>query len=332
MLDIPLSPSEKIGLLLGALEREALHCAGRAERLDQVELDRIWAKLVKTYDIKYQQVQTYHAHQLHSLPLIKPSLTLCSQQVYAHISAILNIKPLAHASAEKLRAIIDITDEHLRMLKRFEIKTEEWSSIVCVILLGKLDAETRNQWEVKTELPDMPKVEALFTFLEQRILAIRNIEQSALHQQFSSASSEKQGQHKAAKSIGNESHRFRPYNSDQRYANVQAGGRSRQDEHRKSDVRAKPPACPMCGNGETHFLWNCDSFKRESSGKQTELLNAWNLCKICLIAKHPEAECSKENCPVCKTERHNSAICPKAKAKQSNHIRRGGKGKSKPSE
>lgn len=249
--------------------------------------------------------------------------------MYAHISAILNIKPLTYASAEKLRAIIDTTDEHLRMLKRFEIRTEEWSSIVCVILLGKLDPETRNQWEIKTELPDMPDVKALFAYLEQRILAIRNIEQSALHQQFNSASREKQGQQKAAKGNGNDSHRFRPYNSEQRNANAQSASRNKQGEQRKGEERSKPPDCPMCDNGVKHFLWNCESFKRQPSGRQIELLATWNLCKICLIAKHSESECSKGNCPICKTERHNSAICPNGKAKQINHVRRSSKGKAK---
>lgn len=56
VLDTALAAPEKIGLLLGALTKEAQHCAGRAERLDDIELNRIWDKLVKTYDNKYQQV------------------------------------------------------------------------------------------------------------------------------------------------------------------------------------------------------------------------------------------------------------------------------------
>lgn len=55
-MDTTLDPADKINLLVGALSKEAATCAGRAERLDQLELERIWAKLIKTYDIKYQQV------------------------------------------------------------------------------------------------------------------------------------------------------------------------------------------------------------------------------------------------------------------------------------
>lgn len=60
VLDTQLDASDKITLLLSALTKEAAHCAGRAERLDQLELDRIWSKLEKTYDNKYQQVQWQH--------------------------------------------------------------------------------------------------------------------------------------------------------------------------------------------------------------------------------------------------------------------------------
>lgn len=56
MLDTQLDASDKISLLLGTLAKEAASCAGRAERLDQMELQRIWNKLEKTYDNKYQQV------------------------------------------------------------------------------------------------------------------------------------------------------------------------------------------------------------------------------------------------------------------------------------
>lgn len=63
-----------------------------------------------------------------------------------------------------------------------------------------------------------------------------------------------------------------------------------------------------------HVWPRCSS--RLTSARQEEELAKWGLCKVCLIAKHPAAECTKGNCPVCKTEKHNSAICPKAKGKR----------------
>lgn len=58
VLDANIDVADKITLLTTALIKEAATCAGRAERLDEVELDRIWSKLDRTYDNKYQQVCT----------------------------------------------------------------------------------------------------------------------------------------------------------------------------------------------------------------------------------------------------------------------------------
>lgn len=63
-MNTQLDSTDKINLLLGALTKEAATCAGRAERLDDIGFQRIWAKLVKTYDIKYQQVMHYLVHVL----------------------------------------------------------------------------------------------------------------------------------------------------------------------------------------------------------------------------------------------------------------------------
>lgn len=76
VMDTALIASEKISILLSSLKHEAAACARRAERLDDLEFQRIWSKLEKTYDNKYQQA-------------------------YAHIIEILNIQPVAYASAEK---------------------------------------------------------------------------------------------------------------------------------------------------------------------------------------------------------------------------------------
>lgn len=101
VLDTRLEPSDKITLLLRALTKEASNCAGQAERLDALELDRIWAKLDRTYDNKYQQV-------------------------YQHIAHIVHIPPILQPSTDKLRAMIDTVDQHLRLLKRFDMQTDHW--------------------------------------------------------------------------------------------------------------------------------------------------------------------------------------------------------------
>lgn len=99
--------------------------------------------------------------------------------MYAHIAEIIGKVPMIQPSAEKLRSMIDVVDQHLLMLKRFDIVTDHWSPIVCVLLLGKLDVDTRNQWESKDTPPTMPDLQALFVYLEHLLTKRRVISATA---------------------------------------------------------------------------------------------------------------------------------------------------------
>lgn len=219
VLDTTLSVSNKITLLLGALTKEAATCAGRVEHHDELELDRIWSKLDKTYDNQYQQV-------------------------YAHIALITQLRPLQQPSPERLRSMIDTIDQHLRMLQRFDIATQHWSPIVYVILLDKLDPETRNQWESKDTLPARPELIALFTFLEQRIFAIRNVELSTKRIQQATSTSTN-GNPKNNKSSSEAKNRFHPYERKQLTNDASTDG---------AKSKTELPDCPHCGKGVQHRL------------------------------------------------------------------------------
>lgn len=258
------------------------------KQLDEVELYRIWSKLDRTYDNKYQQV-------------------------YAHIAEITGITP----SAEKLCSLIDAVDQHLRMLKRFEIDTDHWSPIVCVLLLGKLDVDTRNQWESKDSLPTMPDLQALFAYLEQRILAIRNVEMSVKRIQHMSTLPTNSSAGKLAKTNPpTKDNRFHPYER-----------KSQPDMYRtNNDARTATPSnapeCLQCDNGAQHYLWKCDAFRQLQSATKLQLLAKWGICEVCLVAKHKAAECIKGICPTCKNGKHNSLVCPQAAQKKVNRLRR----------
>lgn len=292
VLDARIDVADKIALLTGALIKEAATCAGRAEQLDQVELDRMWSKLDRTYDNKYQQV-------------------------YAHIAEIIGITPMTQPSADKLRSMIDVVDQHLRMLQRFEIETDHWSPMVCVILLGKLDSDTRNQWESKDSLPAMPDLRALFTYLEQRILAIRNVEMSVKRNPSVSAPQPNSVRNPLPKNnMHSKGNRFHPYENKQSPHLNDVAGESR------SSTAQSTAECPQCGSGVRHFLWKCDAFRLLTSNVKLQQLAKWGICEVCLVARHKADECTKGTCPTCKSGRHNSLVCPQAEPKRVHHVRR----------
>lgn len=247
---------------------------------------------------------------------------LCPQ-TYAHISTILNIPSMHHPSANKLRAMVDTTDEHLRMLNRHGMKTELWSPMVCVVLLGKLDMETRNRWEGKDNLPDAPDLAALFAFLEQRILAMRNVEQSTHQYQARTPLASTNNKSQDSKySKSDAADRKRPYPNERKQPSNPFENKGER-YNAKDRQQASAMECPMCMSGDRHYLWKCDNFKALKSNEQLDNLAKWAICEVCLVAKHPAANCTKGQCPVCKNGRHNSLICPQAKGKRVNHVRGG---------
>lgn len=229
---------------------------------------------------------------------------------------------MTQPSADKLRAIIDITDEQLRLLKRFDLPTDGWSAFVCVVLLEKLDDETRGLWDAKLDLPEMPNLDALFKHMEQRIFALRNKEESArkyghVHQASnppSSGSFNGKAQ-KHTKSGGQEQRRHHPYDRKPQAADNQSVSKDRSQN--------MAGECLMCANGVRHFLWKCDSFRALENARQLEKVKQWGLCEACLIAKHPASECTKSLCPICKRNKHNSLLCSENKGKQVHHARSG---------
>lgn len=147
--DTKLKVTNKIELLMGALEGEAKLNVGAAFHYDESEFKRLWDQLTKTYDNKYQQIM-------------------------AHIGAMFSIPKMQSQSAEDLRFVIDTVNENCRHLIRFEIGVEQWKPVLFYNVIQVLDNDTKDQWDVKEKEYDIPSLDELFKFLEGKILAIRN--------------------------------------------------------------------------------------------------------------------------------------------------------------
>lgn len=147
VLDTALDAGQKIDLLLGALEGQALSAVGQAEKRDHEELMRLWGKLEKNYDNKFTQVQT-------------------------HIKDIMSIPKIKKGDYKAIREMIDKVENHLRLLEKFKSVGDMQSAIWCVMLTEKLDDEIYLDWKSNSK-PMMPDLESLFKYLEIRISAMQ---------------------------------------------------------------------------------------------------------------------------------------------------------------
>lgn len=302
-----LPADSKIDLLLGSLRGEALQCAGVSERRDQVDFDRMWAKLEATYDNRYQIVTQ-------------------------HVNRLLDLPTLTTPSASLLRLIIDTVEQELRSLQRFGYLTDGWDPLVAVIMLRRLDPTTLSIWEMDRDPVKAPSKDDVIKFIEKRILALRNLRAAqaipvgnALHSHHRDWSHEntRRSHHQkrrhdtqsAPASINPFSHKRGSVDhaamSESKKARV-----SHEDKKPYREEGKTPPTCPECD--KPHFLWFCPIFKSWDLDKRIKKVADWKLCPCCLIGRHGSAECKESGCPRCGNAKHNNMLCPKAIVFRSN--------------
>lgn len=305
--DTALPADAKIDLLLSSLTGEARQCAGESERRDQVDFDRMWAKLDTTYDNRYQIV-SQHINKLLDLPVT-------------------NSNP-----AQTMRLIIDTVEQELRSLHRFGYLTDGWDPLIAVLMLRKLDSLTLSIWEMDRDPAKAPSKDDVIRFIEKRILALRNLRatQSTTDRVASQPHNPNWSQHNnhknrrhdiqlPAQSVVSTSNPFANRCHDNQSS--RDAKRPRQSNHDSkpshTDLRIQP-TCPECN--KPHFMWFCPAFKSWDLEKRMKEVAKWKLCPCCLIDRHLSSECREKGCPRCNNDKHNNMLCPKSYVYKSNMV------------
>lgn len=69
--------------------------------------------------------------------------------------------------------MINLVEEHLRLLSKYDVESSGWGPLLCVILLHKLDANSRYLWNT-SDKPVLPNLESLIKFLHQQSRALED--------------------------------------------------------------------------------------------------------------------------------------------------------------
>lgn len=263
VINTKLKPSQKIDLLMEKLGGEAKSNVGRPKAFDEEEFNRLFGKLTKTYDNKYQQIM-------------------------AHMGEIFNVPQMERQSADDLRLIIDTVDEHVRHLLRHNIGVEFWKPMIFYIVMHRLDNTTRGQWDLKPEKPLLPDLDELFKFMEERIIALRNADNT-----LNFNLSRRNNICELPRSGG--SNDFR---SPGRFAIKRAA-----DARVEGDM-----SCPCCKK-EEHVLGECAEFRAFSDEERRLFIRSNRLCNACLQEGHFASACEVGPCSECGDRRHHRLLC-----------------------
>lgn len=278
VIDVDLPVHDKISLIISALEGRARKCVGLAEGQDQAELDRIWSKLKEVYENKYQLAR-------------------------AHMGVIFDLPILQEPNANKLQIMIDRTEYSLRALERLENQVDTWDTVICEILLRKLDQDTLKAWEMNRNVDELPKLSTLFDFFRRRIQAIQNLGHAAHEGQ---KRPRREWLDERRRGETKESHVAKtPKTSGDQKENITTAT--------KLEKFGKCPYRPTCVEKPLHFLWNCKEFRKLGNMDRTDLVDKWGLCRRCVLKKHDLKSCTAKTCGNCEDDVHNYLLCPKHK-------------------
>lgn len=174
-----------------------------------------------------------------------------------------------------LRAIVDGTNQMLRALPSLNVEVDNWDPFVNLIIITKLDEETRQEWKQKVGRNTSSTVRQLLDFLETRAVELQPTQGDRLSQL-----------------LKNDAIRRQPKKI------FQITGKKKENSKLE---------CPVCGG--PHRIWNCEKIRSECAKVRTEMIRDLKMCFKCL-AKHQFGDCNATDCPYCKGP-HNILLCYK---------------------
>lgn len=71
-----------------------------------------------------------------------------------------------------------------------------------------------------------------------------------------------------------------------------------------------PRACVMPQCNQTHYLGQCEAFKKLNMSRRLDKIKEHTLCRCCLLPGHFSNNCKRESCPGAKGKHHH-LVCPK---------------------
>lgn len=197
--------------------------------------DAAWKDLKRRYDRKDELIQEY-IRKFIEMPAI-----------------------LTKANYNKIRVIVDTTNQMLRALPGLGAEVKNWDPFLVLMITTKLDEETRNDWKQSTRTKEVAKIKELIGFLEERAIELQPTQGDKLSQMLK-------------------------------------GDMHRRGQRKIFQINEKKTECPLCKG--PHKIWNCDRLKTECAKVKTEIIKSLRLCFKCLL-KHQLGMCDAEDCSYC---------------------------------
>lgn len=189
-----------------------------------------------------------------------------------HVQALFNLDQIHKESCKSIRYLVDTTTKNIRALTTLKQPTQYWDTLIIFMMSSKLDKATLRYWEEhRNKLNDSPTLDIFITFLRNRADLLESLEDHENH-----------------------SHS----------TNLNHKVKSKYNENNNSNTSSSMQ-CHMCN--QSHFLYNCESFKTLSIESRIEKAKQFKLCLNCLRSGHTSNRCNLTGCKYCRYK-HNTLL------------------------
>lgn len=185
--------------------------------------------------------------------------------VQSHTKAIFDLEPVTKETASKLRQFIDSLSGHMTALKSIGYDPKNWGPMLLHVISTKLDCATLKEWETQAPKKEVPEVDELLTFLQNRFQILEAVE-------------------------GAQNINLVITQNQQRTNKVE---KSQKIIAHTSTNKFK---CYLCN--ENHPIYRCPKFLASSISDRLQHVNKLDICKNCL-SRHSDNKCKFKGCKKC---------------------------------
>ncbi|KAB0801578.1 hypothetical protein PPYR_03764 [Photinus pyralis] len=198
----------------------------------------------------------------------------CAQAHWNEMESTTTIPPNNPRALEKL---LDTFKENLAALEVLEFPVKQWDFLLTMMLLKRLDQETKLRFELKHRSSVVPTYDLLVKFLSEHCLAYDNLEGEEKNSNFQNVSMPK------VKDI------------------------SQRTRSLVTNTKSPSSACILCNQG--HSLYTCQVFLAKSPVERHAFCKSRHLCFNCLSSAHDLRSCrSAQCCRYCSSKTHHSLL------------------------
>lgn len=230
------------------------------------------------------------------------------QTIRTHMQEVSGLLPIRDKSFEDLRDVLDT----VRVNRRHLLSLLTPAQLVDFQFLHQveqlLDAEGRREWEMRRRVNELPSLNEMFGFLEQRANCIASLATGTSVSRVTATNAREETRN-TQKSTNSAEQRFStaPQSALTSQRGQRAATQNNNDQKRSVDNR-KCFKCELQG----HALFNCEQFKGMTLSDRREFVQKKRLFEACFSPRHVTSGCGKPPCPNCLDVKHISTLCPRS--------------------